>query len=261
MKRSKRGVTLLAVGMALAMVSLAGVFAAVVDSANTGALSINSAAIAPADINLKVSDEVYPAATTSQNCQQAGTAPNQTNPVGATYVDDSTTAVFAMTNSTPNHFFEADVCLANFGTEDAVITAEIVEATDVELGACSSTETSAGDTSCADGAAGELSGNVVVGIDPLGTTNGSSGDGCGSTGDPWVEGEAPRVAQNGNPATPVVGVGGNATDGPNDVLAGGDAACVQLRLTYEASTTSAEALLGQTDQVSVKVRFNGEAVS
>lgn len=244
MNEKRKGAALLMAGVMLAVVSIAGVFAAVVDTAKSGQLSIQSAEVPEKDIDLKI-DPVSRDQSSSVDC---GT-------VGSSLVDDATTPYITITNASPGAEVIKDFCVENQGTDDALITMDLVEAADIEVGACSTTETGAGDTTCADGAAGELANYIKVGVKVHGALNGTgAGDRCdGDFNHPEVVLPAVNTTSAATPLgwTSVAGL-------PTNTLTATDEACVQVRLTYDASTPEAQKLLAQTDKVSVRLRFNGE---
>ncbi len=245
MTEKRKGATLLVTGVLLATVTLAGVFAAVVDTASSGELSIETAEVPVKNINLKI-DPTARAQGSTTNCQ---------NVTPATYVDNATTPYITITNAAPGAQTIKDFCLYNFGTDDALVTMDLVNALDVEIAACSTTETAAGDTTCTAGDAGELADLIEVGVKVHGATSGTgAGDTCdGGFNHPEIVLPA-RATTTPSTTSGLTSTAGLATN----TLAADDAACLQVRLTYKATTTDAQRLLAQTDRVSVRLRFNGE---
>lgn len=244
MNEKRKGVALLTSGILLAGVTFAGVFAAVVDTAKTGPLSIETAEVPEKDIDLKI-DPASRTQNAAINCSS----------VSSSLVDDATTPYITITNAVPGAEVIKDFCIENVGTDDALITMDVIEASDIEIGSCSTTETTAGDTTCTAGDAGELASLIDVGVKVHGSTGSSgAGDSCqGGFFNPEIV--LPAV----NTTTAATPLGFTSVAGlPTNTLAATDAACVQVRLTYNASTTEAQKLLAQTDKVSVRLRFNGE---
>ena len=243
MTNKRKGAALLVSGVLLAGVTFAGVFAAVVDTASSGELSIETAEIPEADIDLQI-DATAKAQTSNTDCQTQS---------ASNYVDDATTPYITITNAAPGAEVIKDFCIINQGTDPALMTMDLIDAVNIEIGACSTTETGAGDTSCTAGDAGELADLVEVGVKVHGAIGGSGpGDTCeGDFNNPEIV--LPAQATT-SPVTPV----GLANSAPTNTLTAGDAACLQVRLTYDASTPEAQELLAQTDKVSVRLRFNGE---
>lgn len=243
MTEKRKGTALLMSGLLLAAVTVAGVFAAVVDTASSGELSIETAEIPEKDIDIQI-DSVARAQSSNQDCETA-----------TSYVDDATTPYITITDAEPGAEVIKDFCVTNLGTDDALMTMDLVDAVDIEVGACSTTETGAGDTTCTDGAAGELADLVEVGVKVHGALTGSgAGDTCeGLFNNPEIVVPARATTSPETPDgwTSVAGL-------PTNTLVAGDAACLQVRLTYDDSTPEAQELLAQTDKVSVRLRFNGE---
>lgn len=232
----KRGIALLASGLLLATVSLAGVFAATNDTATTGDLSIESGTASIVDLQLGGNF----AAGTGINCQ-----PGQTG--APTYTDDLTSPFFTMTGAGPTNAAGNEiryVCIYNNGSVDATMTADFINGTDTETG-CSAGEEGAGDTTCgtAGSTAGELANDVTVTLVVL------DGDTCtgAATG--------PAVSHDMNNTATPLSIKNFGT--PDNVLDAGDAACVQVQVDYDDGVSNGTELFNQTDKAKIQIRFNG----
>ncbi len=232
----KRGIALLASGVLLATVSLAGVFAATNDTATTGDLSIESGTASVVDLQIGGNFST----SASHDCQPgSGTAP--------TYTDDLTTPFFTMTGAGPTNAAGNEIrymCIYNNGSVDATMTADFINGTDTETG-CSAGEAGAGDTTCgtAGNTAGELANDVTV------TLTAVDGDTCAGT----VTG--PSVSHDMNDTATPLSLKNFGS--PDNVLDAGDAACIKVQVDYDDGVSSGTELFNQTDKATIQIRYNG----
>lgn len=232
------------------LLAATGVFAATTDTVSTGALDILSAEVGggpdpSGQVDLEVTDTTS-AAGSSRNCQTA-----------TDYVDDTTTPFITLDGAVRGDVETRAICVRNAGDAHAIVTADLIDAVDVEVGACAPSEVAAEDDSCADGDAGELADHARVtvrvraGQDP----DQPYGDRCdGNESQPEVDLPA-RATQS--PFT-LSGFGDPVLIYQDDVLAAGDAACVEVTVRYDAGTPALDEARAQTDRVAVRLRFNGE---
>ena len=232
------------------LLAATGVFAATTDAVSTGALDIFSAEIgggpAPSgQVDLRVSNTTT-ASGSSRACQTA-----------TDYVDDTTTPFITLEGALRGATMTRAICVMNAGDAAAIVSADLVDAVDVEVGPCLPSEAAAGDGSCADGEAGELADHARVAVrvragqDP----DQPYGDRCdGNASQPAVENAARATA---SPFT-LTGFGDPVFFYQSDVLAAGDAACVEVTMRYDAGTAPLDEARAQTDRVAVRLRFNGE---
>lgn len=246
---SHRKNLLAAFSVSCLLVAAPAVFAATNDSASTGALDIWSAEVGgdpePPDVDLKVTNSTN-AAGSSRDCQTA-----------TDYVDDTATPFITLEGAMLGDTLTRSICVMNAGDAPARISADLVEPVDVEAGPCAATEAAAGDISCADGDPGELSDHAIVSVrvragqDP----DQPFGDRCdGNESQPAVDNAAKATL---SPFT-LTGFGDPVFFYEPDVLAAGDAACVEVTVRYDAGTPPAAEALAQTDRAAVRLRFNGE---
>ena len=149
MNRTRRRLAIAGVGAGVSLLMGSGLFALTSDSIRSSGNSGQSGtyAVAPTTHDLKWARVLNPA-----DCQ----------PGGASYADGPMTALIS-SGGTANIDLQrgtgassADIlCLKNAGSQAGRVVATFA-ATDVEVGTCQATESAAGDTSCADLAAGEL---------------------------------------------------------------------------------------------------------
>lgn len=240
----KKGIALLASGILLATVSLAGVFAATTDSAQTGNLSIETAGIVDLQMGGNFTTD---GGATPHNCANAAGE-------GFTYTDqDGSVAIsdfITITGAEPGEEQVNYTCIRNFGGQNATITAEVINSSTVEVGACSPSESAAGDTTCNNGDPGELADDVEVQV------HATAGDLC-----------------TGADSTPVTHDGTNGTfsgsmadfGNPDNVLDAGDEACLQIKLRYlttaEAGFSQSESLRNQNDKTTFRIRFNATSTT
>lgn len=246
---SHRKIPLTTLSIACLLAAVAGVVAATTDAARSGRADIVTAAIdegpgPEGEVDLRVSDSTT-APGSSRDCQTA-----------ADYVDDTTTPFVGLESARRGDTLTRSICVRNVGDVAATVTADLVEASDVEVGPCLTSEVDAGDSSCADGSAGELADRTTVAVRVLAGQDADQpyGDHCdGNRSQPEVQSPMKATA---SPFT-LTGLGDPVFFYEPDVLAAGDAACVEVTVTYDADTAQVDEALAQTDRAAVRLRFNG----
>jgi hypothetical protein len=131
-----------------------------------------------------------------------------------------------------------DFCVRNDGTSTGRLRVSLASIVGTELGACESSENTAGDTTCGAGAAGELAPALVwsfVRTDPDVSAS------CISSSSAPFDGISSRIVD---------------TD-----LAPGDTCRVSMRVLVPASTTETQKLLAQTDRLQFDVVFTLEDIT
>ncbi|MEX2556439.1 MAG: hypothetical protein WEB06_12525 [Actinomycetota bacterium] len=157
----KRRLTLIALGAAVSLLLGSGLLALASDSVTSTGNTVTSGTFAHDVKAARVSDAA-----------ECGTA---------TYEDGPFTALLTWTTtlgeetSTSTDVF----CLRNDGSAVGQLSLTFQNIVDTEVGACESSESAAGDTSCQDGDAGELS--QVLAAQTAGQTGSTSGS-CTGTG-------------------------------------------------------------------------------
>ena len=137
-------ITLSTLGVLISLLGSTGLFAALVDTADTGSSFVESKPIAgSADLKL--------AQASGSSC--------------GTFDDDLATGLFSATNLEPNGGGPYNVlCVKNEGSQTVDLTVSVFDLVDSETG-CTGDEQDYGDAPC--GTQGELSGVLIVRIFPL----------------------------------------------------------------------------------------------
>lgn len=209
----------LVLGVMVTLLGGTGVFAVFSDQATAGRNTVNSGALASA-ADLKIAP-----ATASQvvSCQ--------------TFADDTTTPQFTITDfqqTTPVQ--RAYVCLRNGGSAALDLTAQAAFVMDSDP-ACTGDEAAAGDATCGNDQAGELSPLISVDIRTVNCQTLAGTGGLAQTVDQWATASAFAAPQ----------------------LAAGDIACIEFALRYSSVATETQVQQAQSDMVTWNFRFEGTA--
>ena len=226
---TKKNLSLLAAGVAMAAVTLLGVFALITDTADTGTFSFESQDEA-SSIDLQIKDTTV---VSTQDC------------VGSGYVENATVAFQSVADQVPGAVVTRFICVRNVGAQSAFIDLELFGTTNTETG-CTGDEPDY-DTTCGSGA-GELGPDLTVDVTKVG--NSATGNvNCDEADKPGVvsyTGVADTAAQNIGDETATSQIGG------------GEYACYRVVTTYPLATPSAEVQEDQSDQVAWQFKFHGD---
>lgn len=154
--------------------------------------------------------------------------------------DDLTTGQFSATGIQPGADLGSSyVCLRNVGAAPVAVSASAIDLADIE-DACSGDEAAAGDTSCAAGEAGELSGLLLVDMDR-------------------VVCMSPVMLQVNNSPAPLSAMSPTDLLGTGFQLAPDEILCIQVNVTYPATTPESAAQRAQTDTATWRFAFDATA--
>ena len=227
---TKKNLSLLAAGVAMAAVTLLGVFALITDTADTGTFSFESQDEA-SSIDLQIKDGVV--GSTADCAAQSG------------FVENATASFLSADDQAPGAVQTKYVCVRNVGAQSAFIDLELFGTTNTETG-CTGDEPDY-DTTCGSGA-GELGPDLTVDVTKVG--NSATGNvNCDEADKPGVvsyTGVADTAAQNIGDETATSQIGG------------GEYACYRVVTTYPLATPSAEVQEDQSDQVAWQFKFHGD---
>ena len=216
---------LLTIAVLGGLVSLLGgtvLFAALQDTARTGTNSAESAALPSAAPDLQL-------ATATRN----GTGPIA---CGA-FADNLASGLVAVSGVSPGYLSPpAYFCLKNAGGSAVSLSAQVEELTDIDI-ACTGDEAANGDTSCGGDQAGELSGVLEGVYTPVNCQTGVFGNGAGSV-----------LSDNQATPTPIPGP-----------LAAGATGCFSYEVHYPSGTAAAATQVAQSDRVTWRIKFTGQA--
>jgi hypothetical protein len=221
MMNRKRKIALILLGAAVSMLLGSGLLALASDSVRSEGNSVQSGTFTPPSHDLKAAR-----VTSSSECD---TATYSDGPFTGLIENGQITLGTALGSSASQEDF---FCLRNDGTTTGFLEVSFQSVVDREAGACEASESTAGDTSCADGEAGELKPLLFAQFNAVGGTSG-----CGG-----------------------VGVVGFASYESNPKLVDADVApgatCI-LWMTVSSNLTSSntEYLVAQTDRVEWDIVF------
>lgn len=199
----KHRLTMIALAAAVSMLLGSGLFALATDSVTSQDNSVRSATFTVPSHDLKAAR-----VSAVPEC-----AP-------ATYLDGPFTAFIQDAEiplGTPGGAAQEDYfCLRNDGTATGRLDVTFSQIIEQEVGACEASESAAGDTTCEDGAPGELKPLLGVQFIPAGGTSGCGG--VGVLGFDFYDGEGQLVDADVAPGATCIlsmGVGANLTSSEN----------------------------------------------
>lgn len=213
-------ITLVVLGSLISLIGGTGLFAALVDTASTGVNSVDSAGLPPsADIQLAAATDFdFPV------------------PCG-TFEDDLEIPFVVHDDLQPGQQTITKMfCIKNVGSQPVTISATVESLTDVEVG-CTGDEALYDETTCGDGAEGELSSVLQTIYITIGC---EAGGGSGFT---FI------LSANFNVPHPL--------NGPE--LAPGEIGCYQLAVDYPSTTPADAVQAAQSDLVTWVYTFIGDA--
>jgi hypothetical protein len=218
--------TVSAIGLLVCLLGGSGLFAALVDMADTGPNTITTAPL-PGSADLQLAPIIPDPSDPAQN-------------VCGTFSDNLATGLFSVASGTPPFSASNSICVRNVGSQAVSISVGAFDLTDVDT-ACTGDEAAAGDLSCggsADGS-GELSEVVnVIFFNADCTGSPTAGDYGLNTLDTLVGTVIPLSAS----------------------LASNGTVCYYVEAGLGAGATSTQLQVAQSDSTAWRFRFEGVAL-